>query len=142
VDSQLVSRFRVAGATLLILSAICFVLNLSVIAKTPSQMSPLHVALSVVFWLSVIAFYATFYAFHRANRPYNTYSGNGRLGSALTVFILALAVGYLQFHVESHMNLYETLLVTVASITYGATILILCFLSIARRRFRSTRESS
>jgi hypothetical protein len=142
VDSQLVSRFRVAGATLLILSAICFVLNLSVIAKTPSQMSPLHVALSVVFWLSVIAFYATFYAFHRANRRYNTYSGNGRLGSALTVFILALAVGYLQFHVESHMNLYETLLVTVASITYGATILILCFLSIARRRFRSTRESS
>jgi len=142
VDKRLLSRFRVAGATLLLLSAVCFALNLPVIDKTPSQMSTLHVALSVVFWVTLIAFYVTFYAFHRANRPYNSYSGNGRIGSALVVFVLALVIGYLQFHVESHMNAYETLVVTVASITYGATILIACFVSLARRRFRSPSESS
>jgi hypothetical protein len=142
VDRRVLSRFRVAGASLLLLSAVCFALNLPVIAKTPSQMSSVHAALSVVFWLSVIAFYGTFYAFHRANRAYNPYGGNGRARSALAVFVLAIAIGYLQFHVQSHMNTYETLLVTVVSITYGAAILIACLLSIARRRFRRPRESN
>lgn len=141
MDKSVLSRFRVAGASLLLLSAVCFALNLSVIAKTPSQMSSLHVVLSVVFWLSLIAFYGTFYAFHLANRPYNSYKGNGRAGSALAVFALALVIGYLQFHVQAHMNVYETLLVTVIAITYGTAILIACVLSVARRRFGSSRES-
>lgn len=141
MDKRLLFKFRLVGAIFLLLSAVCFIINLPTINKPLIGMSTTHIVISVLFWLGMIGFYATFYYFSVKYKAYNLYKGNGRVKPALFILLFSMLTAYLRFHVINHISIYEMLLILTVSSTYGILVLVAIAVVLVKLRLRKYRQT-